>query len=55
MPISVISIGDQVAGTATHLLPAIIMERNAQFQFKISDNKDAMYFPADQVQRSSEF
>lgn len=44
------------ADPATCLLPAIIMERDAQLQFKVSDNnKDVIYFPADPVQRSFEF
>ena len=44
------------ADPATCLLPAIGMERDAQLQFKVSDNnKDVIYFPADPVERSSEF
>lgn len=54
-----IATGDHVVGAAdpaTCLLPAIIMERDAQLQFKVSDNnKDVIYFPADPVQRSFEF
>ena len=54
-----IATGDHVVGAAdpaTCLLPAIMMERDAQLQFKASDNnKDVIYFPADPVQRSFEF